>query len=227
MRFAQAAKAGLPIDCVYHLTPLCRNRPNCFRPLQHPSWLSAVYVVLVKPALHPVETERLRLLPWDDSYADQFAELCSDPVAMGFISRGDPLPRRVVDEILARTREMWREHGFGPWAALEKPTGRWIGRIGLNLLADWPGTHKWEVGYELVPAAWGKGYATEGARRAIGFAWEETSLERIISVTVPDHLASRRVMEKAGMTLQGEVGWRGTTVVWYAVDRSTLQAEVQ
>lgn len=191
--------------------------------------------MLVRPPLHPVETERLRLLPWDDSYTDQFAALCADPVAMSFISGGNPLPRGVVDEILARTRQMWREHGFGPWAALEKPTEaalekpteRWIGRIGLNLLADWPGTDKWEVGYELVPPAWGKGYATEGARRAIRFAWEETPLERIISVTVPDHLASRRVMEKAGMTLQGEVDWRGTTVVWYALDRSPAQAQVR
>jgi hypothetical protein len=37
--------------------------PELFQALQHPSWLSAVYVVLVKSALYPVETERLRLLP--------------------------------------------------------------------------------------------------------------------------------------------------------------------
>ena len=63
------------------------------------------------------------------------------------------------------------------------------------------------------------GYATEGARRAIHYAWEETPLKRIISVTVPDHLASRRVMEKSGLTLQGEVAYRSGTVVWYAIDR--------
>lgn len=180
---------------------------------------------LVSSAWHPVESERLRLLPSDEAYSDRFADLCADPVAMSFISRGRPLPRGVVDEILARTQRMWSEHGFGPWAVLEKATGRWIGRIGLNLLADWPGRDKWEIGYELIPAAWGNGYATEGARRAIRFAWEETPLERIVSVTVPDHLASRRVMEKAGMTLRGEVDWRGTTVVWYAIDRSPSQRE--
>jgi len=89
----------------------------------------------------------------------------------------------------------------------------------LNLLYDWPDADKWEVGFELVPAAWGQGYATEGARRTIRFAWNETPLNRIISVTVPDHLASRRVMEKSGMSLQGELAFRGTTVVWYAIDR--------
>lgn len=168
----------------------------------------------------PVETERLRLVPWTDLYSDQFADLCADPTAMRFISRGRALPPSVIDEILRRTSEMWEEHGFGPWAALEKASGRWIGRIGLNLLPDWPGVDKWEVGYELLPAVWGLGFATEGARRAIRFAWDETPLERIISVTVPDHRASRRVMEKAGLAFGGEVDWRGTTVVWYSIDRS-------
>jgi RimJ/RimL family protein N-acetyltransferase len=166
-----------------------------------------------------IETDRLRLVPWSDAYSDRFADLCADPEAMRFISRGSPLPRVVVEEILRRTREMWEQHGFGPWAVLERGTGRWIGRIGLNLLYDWPGADKWEVEFELVPAAWGQGYATEGARRTIRFAWNETPLNRIISVTVPDHLASRRVMEKSGMSLQGELAFRGTTVVWYAIDR--------
>jgi RimJ/RimL family protein N-acetyltransferase len=86
----------------------------------------------------PIETDRLRLVPWSDVYADQFADLCADAEAMRFISRGRPLPRATVDEILRRTREMWEQYGFGPWAALEKDSSRWVGRIGLNLLSDWP-----------------------------------------------------------------------------------------
>ena len=114
-------------------------------------------------AVRPVvETERLRLVPWTDAYSDQFADLCVDPAAMRFISRGRPLPPSVIDQILGRTREMWEQHGFGPWAALEKESGRWIGRIGLNLLADWPGTDTWEVGYELVPAVLGAGVRDGG-----------------------------------------------------------------
>jgi RimJ/RimL family protein N-acetyltransferase len=166
-----------------------------------------------------VETERLLLVPWSDEYNDEFTRLCADPEAMRFISGGEPLSREDVEGILRRTRAMWEEHGFGPWAALEKDSGRWIGRIGLSLLEDWPGDDKWEVGFELAREFWGRGYATEGARRAIRFAWEETPLNRVISVTSPDHLASRRVMEKCGLNFRGEVQWRGTTVVWYAVER--------
>ena len=109
-----------------------------------------------------IESERLLLVPWNADYDEQFAVLCADPQAMRFITRGRPLPREIVDEILDRTREMWRQHGFGPFAAIEKRSGDWIGRIGLNLLPDWPWPDRWEVGFELLPQAWGRGFATEG-----------------------------------------------------------------
>src|SRR5262249_5447590 len=73
--------------------------------------------------------------------------------------------------------------------------------------------------YEFAREFWGHGFATEGARRAVTFGWEQTPLARIISATRPDHLASRRVMEKCGLTFQAEVPYRGTKVVWYAIDR--------
>ena len=166
-----------------------------------------------------VETERLLLVPWADAYFDDFARICSQPEVMRFVSRGKPLPRDVIEDIHNRTLSMWDVHGFGPWAAFERQTGLWVGRIGLNLLRDWPRDDKWEVGYELDQPFWGRGYATEGARRTVRYGWDRTDLNRIISVTTPDNLASRRVMEKSGLKFQAEVPFRGTTVVWYAIDR--------
>jgi|ERR671923_1352284 ribosomal-protein-alanine N-acetyltransferase len=166
-----------------------------------------------------VETERLLLRPWSADYAEDFARLCADTEAMRFITRGEPLSQEAVSGILERTVGLWDKFGFGPWAAIEKASGRWVGRIGLNLLEDWPGPYKWEVGFELAPEFWGRGYATEGARRTIRFAWEVTPLRRVISVTAAEHAASRRVLEKCGLVLQGEIAWRETEVVWYAIDR--------
>jgi RimJ/RimL family protein N-acetyltransferase len=165
------------------------------------------------------ETERLLLLPWTEDYSGDFTRVCADPEAMRFISGGRPLPENDIRAIIQRTLAMWDEYGYGPWAAVEKQSGRWVGRIGLNLLADWPGPDKWEVGYELAPEYWGRGLATEGARAAIGFGWAHTPLDRIISVTVAGHLASRRVMEKCGLAFQAEVTFRGAHGVWYAIDR--------
>jgi RimJ/RimL family protein N-acetyltransferase len=168
------------------------------------------------------ETERLVLLPWSSEYDADFARLCADGDAMRFISGGRPLTEEVIESIIQRTLAMWNDYGYGPWAAIEKESGRWAGRIGLNLLADWPGPDKWEVGFELAPEYWGRGLATEGATEAIRFAWASTPLPRIISATAAEHRASRRVMEKCGLVLQAEINFRGTKVAWYAIDRPAV-----
>ena len=116
----------------------------------------------------------------------------------------------------------WRERGFGPWAAIDRATGTWIGRIGLDHLDDWPEADKIEVGFELHQAWWGRGLATEGARAALAFGFEECGLPRIISVTAAAHTAARRVMEKLGLTHRGTRTWMNpdVPVVWYAMDRA-------
>ena len=158
-------------------------------------------------------------MPWRDAHLADFTRICADPRVVEFITGGEPLDEEDVREIHRRTIGLWSRYGYGPWAAIEKQSGRWVGRIGLNLLEDWPGPDRWEVGYELDPDFWGRGLATEGALAAIRFGFDVARLDRIISVTVPENRASRRVMEKCGLTYQGEVQWRGTTVVWYAIDR--------
>jgi len=165
------------------------------------------------------ETERLLLLPWSDDYADEFIRVCQDPEAMRFISSGAALGHDVIRSILQRTVALWDEYGYGPWAAIDKRSGSWVGRIGLNQLADWPGPDKWEVGFELAPEYWDRGLATEGAREAIRFGWACTPLMRILSVTAVGHHASRRVMEKCGLTFQAELRFRGAEIAWYAINR--------
>jgi RimJ/RimL family protein N-acetyltransferase len=165
------------------------------------------------------ETERLLLLPWTEEYSGDFARVCADPEAMRFISGGRPLTDDDIRAIIDRTLAMWDQYGYGPWAAIDKQTGQWAGRIGLSLLADWPGPDRWEVGFELAPEYWGRGLATEGARSAIRFGWSHTPLARIISVTAAGHRASRRVMEKCGLTFQAEETFRTAQVAWYAIDR--------
>jgi ribosomal-protein-alanine N-acetyltransferase len=178
-----------------------------------------------EPPLDGAETARLLLLPWLSEYDQDFARVCADPEVMRFISGGRPLTGAEAGEILQRTKALWDDYGYGPWAAVDKRTGAWIGRIGLNLLADWPGQDKWEVGFELAPEYWGDGLATEGARAAIRFAWDRTPLNRVISATAAGHGASRRVMEKCGLTFQSEFTFRNARVAWYAIDRPTSEGD--
>jgi RimJ/RimL family protein N-acetyltransferase len=116
-------------------------------------------------------------------------------------------------------------NGFGPWAALDKAAGCWIGHVGLDALADWPETDKIAGGFELHQAWWGRGLAPAGAVAALRFGFAQHGLQRIISVTAATHTAARRVMEKAGLTYRGTRYWMHpeVPVVRYAIDRAAWQ----
>jgi len=85
---------------------------------------------------------------------------------------------------------------------------------------DWPGLDKFEVDYELDPAFWGQGLATEGTQAALRYGFVNHSLPRIIGATVPENVSSRRVMEKCGLTYQGELRFRNARILRYALDAS-------
>jgi ribosomal-protein-alanine N-acetyltransferase len=80
------------------------------------------------------------------------------------------------------------------------------------------------VGWRLDRAYLNRGLATEGTRASLGYGFEVLELERIISFTVPENAASRRVMEKCGLVQRGETRWKGLYHVWYAIDRREWEA---
>ena len=169
-----------------------------------------------------VETERLLLRPWRAEDGAELVALFSDPAVRG----GRNFPAERLAGFAEAGLRQWRVNGFGPWAAIHKATDAWIGRVGLDELADWPGVDKIEVGFELHRAWWGQGLATESALAALRFGFEQHGLGRIISVTAAAHVAARRVMEKAGLRYEGTRHWMSpdVPVVWYAIDRITWRA---
>jgi RimJ/RimL family protein N-acetyltransferase len=117
-------------------------------------------------AMSEVKTARLLLRRWQDDDLERLVALHSDLQVARFLSAdGRPWPREGSAGVFEHFRRQWQEHGFGPWAAIDKRTGRWVGEIGLNERPTWPGPHKVEVGWELYPSVWGQGLATEGVGR--------------------------------------------------------------
>ncbi len=148
-----------------------------------------------------VETDRMVLRRFTMDDVDALLALDSDPQVRRFVEDGEPVNR---DEA-ASTIEHWLGHYqrsdvVGFWAAIEKETGRFLGwfhfRPGHDAPPDEP-----ELGYRLVSAAWGQGYATEGSRALIDKGFESPGISRVVAETMAVHTASRRVMEKAGMRL--------------------------
>jgi RimJ/RimL family protein N-acetyltransferase len=173
------------------------------------------------------ETRRLYLRRWTCDDFLELAQMYSDLRVMRYMSTrpvsGDEA-RRFASEDSADAIRQWRTKGYGPWAAFDKISGEWVGKIGLEDLKGWPAPHNVEIGWELKPSFWGRGLAAEGGLAGLRFGFEECDLERIISVARRHHSASRRVMEKCGLTYQATVSWRGVLVVWYASDRPTRPA---
>ena len=166
-----------------------------------------------------IRTERLLLRGWRDRDVDAMARICSDPEVMRYMLPPRPLTPAEAALDVENIREHWRRHGFGHWAVEALESGRLIGRTGARRHPDWPlDPLNTEVGWLYERAAWGRGIATEGAREAVRFCFEELERPEVISITHPDNTASRRVMEKAGLTFAGERRWeeRGLDVVWYS-----------
>lgn len=94
----------------------------------------------------------------------------------------------------------FEESGYGMWAVEVVDQVPFAGFVGLHL-ATFPAhfTPAVEVGWRLAKPHWGRGYATEGGRAALAFAFEELELEEVVSFTVPANIRSRAVMERLGM----------------------------
>jgi len=173
-----------------------------------------------------VETGRLLLRGWREEDLEPYARMCADPEVMRFIGDGSTLTRERSEAQISRFLRHWDERGFGLWALEEKESATFIGFAGLAHQEDWAeGRHKTEVGWRLDRVFWGGGLATEAAKAGVTYGFETLGLERIISIIQPGNMASRRVAEKAGLSPRGETRWRGTPVVWYAVDRTASRPE--
>jgi ribosomal-protein-alanine N-acetyltransferase len=150
----------------------------------------------VNPAL---ETARLRLRRWMPADREPFAAMNADPRVMQYFPA--PLSREESDALADRIEAHVDEHGFGLWAVEIPGVTLFAGYVGLAVPRfEAHFTPCVEVGWRLAAAHWGHGYATEGARAAVHFGFATLGLDEIVSFTVPAHVASRRVMERLGMT---------------------------
>lgn len=150
-----------------------------------------------------VETERLILRDWNiDSDATALNAIDQDPKVLKHLPK--PLKPATVDETAARITEMQKridDHGFGMFACELKDTGKCIGFVGLQpprFSAHF--TPCIEIGWRIASQHWGNGYATEAAKTLVHKGFTEYALDRIVAFTVPQNMASRRVMKKLGFT---------------------------
>jgi RimJ/RimL family protein N-acetyltransferase len=144
------------------------------------------------------ETERLILRRWRESDREAFYRLSADPRVMEFFPAA--LSRAESDALAEKIEAHFEEHGFGLCAVELKEERRFIGFIGLAVPSfEAHFTPCVEIGWRLAAEYWGRGLATEGARRVVQFAFEKLRLHEVVSFTTQANARSRQVMEKIGM----------------------------
>lgn len=145
-----------------------------------------------------LETPRLILRQWRDADVEAWAEMSADPRVMEFFP--ELYDRARSEKTLARMQTELERDGYGMWAAEIKQTGRFTGVIGIeDIPYDVPFTPRREVGWRLAFDAWGHGYATEGAKASLDFAFEKLGWDEVVAITAGINTRSQRVMERLGM----------------------------
>ncbi|NMC61777.1 MAG: GNAT family N-acetyltransferase [SAR324 cluster bacterium] len=145
-----------------------------------------------------METERTRLRQWTEKDLDPFHQINSDSRVMQFFPRS--LSKAESDSMVTRLSEKIEKSGWGLWAVDRLDKEEFIGFVGLSepsFSAHF--TPCVEVGWRLKFDAWGHGFATEAAFRALEFAFESLHLPEVVSFTSKMNLRSIKVMERLGM----------------------------
>lgn len=148
------------------------------------------------PSALRLETQRLWLRPPSLADFEPWADLQSDELATRHI--GGLQPRPVAFRGLLAMAGAWSLQGFGMFSVIEKASGRWLGRVGPWSPEGWPGT---EVGWTLARDAWGQGYATEAATRAIDWAFANLGWTEVIHTIAPANEPSKSVARRLGSSL--------------------------
>jgi len=146
-----------------------------------------------------METGRLVLKRYAAKDKADFIRLFTDAAVMKHVGDG-VLTKVQAEAFWQKLFEILYPRDFDIWAIFTKEDSRYVGHAGIYPRP----TRKedWEFVYFLRPEAWGKGYATEIARKIIEYGFEELKLPEVYATVDDEHSTSIRVLEKAGMNFQ-------------------------
>jgi ribosomal-protein-alanine N-acetyltransferase len=173
------------------------------------------------PAMSSVETSRLLLRPFSGEDLDDFSDILCKAGVMKYLGTDcQPMSRRETETALHSMIRHWRRHGFGRWAVISREGGRLIGCAGLRSYQSVA-----ELVYLLDEPYWGRGLATEVARACLRFGFETQGFDRIVAFARRRNAASRRVLDKLGMSFDGEATVFGIRVAQYSLRREEFRPD--
>jgi RimJ/RimL family protein N-acetyltransferase len=158
----------------------------------------AVYAASGFSFMTSIETERLRFSLYSAAEHDEFVKLLTDPDVMRHVDKG-VLTVPQAEDLWKRLVDHWYAQGVDTiWAVFAKDDGRYVGNASVRPRPE--RRTDWEIGYYLKTAEWGKGFASEIAVGLVEYGFETLGLKEVYATVDVENLASRRVLEKAGLS---------------------------
>ncbi|WP_079504157.1 GNAT family N-acetyltransferase [Mesobacillus jeotgali] len=145
-----------------------------------------------------LETSRLYLRDWSAADLEPFCNMNADEDVMKYFPR--MLSHEETERFYQAILSEFEDYGYGLYAAEVKDSKEFIGFIGFHRAtfeADF--TPCVEIGWRLKKEAWGKGYATEGAKACLDYGFHQLGFSEIFSFTAEINAPSINVMRKIGM----------------------------
>lgn len=146
-----------------------------------------------------LETERLILRPWQEIDRSPMAAMCADPDVMwdyGYVNTVAESDARI-----ARYHDAYLRLGYGRFPVLLRSDGSFLGYCGvMPVFPGHPMEPGLEIGWRLIRAAWGKGYASEAARACLRDGFERCGMNEVLSYTAANNTRSEAVMRRIGLT---------------------------
>jgi RimJ/RimL family protein N-acetyltransferase len=166
------------------------------------------------------ETARLVIRSFEDRDSARWFSMVSEPEFRRYLPPAPAPTGEAFVATLERYRELERERGLALWAVELKASGVFIGQCGLQPIeATGPEV---ELAYHFTRLSWGNGYATEAAIGSLAQGFGSAGLVEVIAIVMSENIASRRVVEKAGMEYVGLASYYGLAdLKKYRAERST------
>ena len=149
-----------------------------------------------------LETERLMIREFKQTDIDSIHEYASDPEVVRYMPFEPNTPeqsKNYFERAINRQQEETRTDY--ELAVIHKESNKLIGGCRLNKVSDIQA----QIGFIYNKKYWGYGYATETAKALVDYGFTELGIHRIYATCDPDNVASKRVLEKAGLVLEGRL----------------------
>ncbi|MCT3918535.1 GNAT family N-acetyltransferase [Elizabethkingia anophelis] len=163
--------------------------------------------------------------PFEERDAEGLFLLDSNPEVMKYVGGVVSTKIEQSQQMIEFIQKQYKENEVGRLAVIEKSTNTLIGWSGLKYLTSEINGMKnvYELGYRFLPEYWGKGYATETARAALNYAFNEIKTDVVYAMAVTENTGSNRVLQKLGFEELGTFLDDSDLCYWYRLKKENYK----